>query len=114
MIHFLSFPLAAAATSFVDDPVNNLGSNLLKVTIGLAALVFIIMLQAHHNHDPGKDSNQRPLIYYMRSQKWEFDISSREIMCVLKCCTKQRLRRQQAFLFNTVVYVGKLVSSTVC
>jgi len=40
--------------SFVDDPVNNLGSNLLKVTIGLAALVFIIMLQAHHNHDPGK------------------------------------------------------------
>jgi hypothetical protein len=24
----------------------------LKVTTGLAALVFIIMLQAHHNHNP--------------------------------------------------------------
>jgi hypothetical protein len=24
----------------------------LKVTTGLAALIFIIMLQAHHNHDP--------------------------------------------------------------
>jgi hypothetical protein len=33
------------------DPINALGSNLLKVTIGLSALVFIIMLQAHHNHD---------------------------------------------------------------
>ncbi|XP_071747713.1 uncharacterized protein [Lepeophtheirus salmonis] len=27
------------------------GSNLLKVTIGSSALIFIIMLQAHHNHD---------------------------------------------------------------
>ncbi len=37
---------APHSASFADDPVNNLGSNLLKVTIGLAALVFIIMLQA--------------------------------------------------------------------
>ena len=34
------------------DPIAGLGSNLLKVTTGLAALVFIIMLQAHHNHNP--------------------------------------------------------------
>eukprot|EP00096_Caligus_rogercresseyi_P008877 TRINITY_DN2890_c0_g1_i1.p1 TRINITY_DN2890_c0_g1~~TRINITY_DN2890_c0_g1_i1.p1 ORF type:complete len:213 (-),score=42.37 TRINITY_DN2890_c0_g1_i1:29-667(-) len=27
------------------------GSNLLKVTIGSSALIFIIMLQAHHNHE---------------------------------------------------------------
>ncbi|TRY81101.1 hypothetical protein TCAL_07791 [Tigriopus californicus] len=42
----------AIELSFTNDPANNLGSNLLKVTIGLSALVFIIMLQAHHNHDP--------------------------------------------------------------
>lgn len=40
------------SASLSNDPVNALGSNLLKVTIGLSALVFIIMLQAHHNHDP--------------------------------------------------------------
>ncbi len=51
-------PLPVLPASFVDDPVNNLGSNLLKVTIGLAALVFIIMLQAHHNHDPGATTYQ--------------------------------------------------------
>ena len=33
------------SANLFDDPINNLGSNLLKVTIGLAALVFIIMLQ---------------------------------------------------------------------
>ena len=35
-----------------DDPIHSLDSNLLKVSVGLSALVFIIMLQAHHNHDP--------------------------------------------------------------
>lgn len=50
MAFYVIFPV-----SLVDDPINNLGSNLLKVTIGLAALVFIIMLQAHHNHDPGEN-----------------------------------------------------------
>lgn len=34
------------------DPVTRLGSNLLKVSVGLSALVFIMMLQAHHNHEP--------------------------------------------------------------
>lgn len=34
------------------DPIHGLDSNLLKVAVGLSALVFIIMLQAHHNHDP--------------------------------------------------------------
>ena len=33
-----------------DDPIHGLGTNLLKVAVGLSALVFIIMLQAHHNH----------------------------------------------------------------
>ena len=33
-----------------DDPIHKLGTNLLKVSVGLSALVFIIMLQAHHNH----------------------------------------------------------------
>jgi len=33
-----------------DDPIYGLGTNLLKVAVGLSALVFIIMLQAHHNH----------------------------------------------------------------
>ena len=31
------------------DPVHGLGTNLLKVTIGLSALVFIIMLQVVKN-----------------------------------------------------------------
>ena len=35
-----------------DDPIHNLNSNLMKVSIGLSALVFIIMLQSHHNHEP--------------------------------------------------------------
>lgn len=34
------------------DPIHGLDSNLLKVSVGLSALVFIIMLQAHHNHEP--------------------------------------------------------------
>ena len=33
-----------------NDPIHSLGTNLLKVSVGLSALVFIIMLQAHHNH----------------------------------------------------------------
>ena len=37
-----SFALTEAHTG---DPVHGLGTNLLKVTIGLSALVFIIMLQ---------------------------------------------------------------------
>ena len=36
----------------MHDPIHGLDSNLLKVAVGLSALVFIIMLQAHHNHDP--------------------------------------------------------------
>merc|ERR1712223_21119 len=32
--------------------VEGLNANMLKVAVGLSALVFIIMLQAHHNHDP--------------------------------------------------------------
>lgn len=47
-----AFMTKSETTDLSDDPINSLGSNLLKVTIGLAALVFIIMLQAHHNHDP--------------------------------------------------------------
>ena len=35
-----------------NDPIHGLDANLLKVAVGLSALVFIIMLQAHHNHDP--------------------------------------------------------------
>ena len=41
------------SVSGMHDPINGLDSNLLKVAVGLSALVFIIMLQAHHNHDPG-------------------------------------------------------------
>ena len=37
--------------SELNDPANALGSNLLKVTIGLAALIFIVVLQSHHNYD---------------------------------------------------------------
>ena len=40
------------SVSGMHDPINGLDSNLLKVAVGLSALVFIIMLQAHHNHDP--------------------------------------------------------------
>ena len=32
--------------------VEGLNANMLKVAVGLSALTFIIMLQAHHNHDP--------------------------------------------------------------
>jgi len=32
--------------------VEGLNANMLKVAVGLSALIFIIMLQAHHNHDP--------------------------------------------------------------
>lgn len=52
---FAADPPVVANTTHVQssyDPIAGLGSNLLKVTTGLAALVFIIMLQAHHNHDP--------------------------------------------------------------
>ena len=43
---------AGAAMMAIDeeDPIHGLGTNLLKVAVGLSALVFIIMLQAHHNH----------------------------------------------------------------
>ena len=44
--------LSFLAVTFSNDPTDALGSNLLKVTIGLSALLFIVMLQSHHNHDP--------------------------------------------------------------
>ena len=42
----------SASMHDMHDPIHGLDSNLLKVAVGLSALVFIIMLQAHHNHDP--------------------------------------------------------------
>merc|ERR1711935_51905 len=42
----------SASINDMHDPIHGLDSNLLKVAVGLSALVFIIMLQAHHNHDP--------------------------------------------------------------
>ena len=68
---FLITRVFVLAGNMTGDPVSSLGSNLLKVTIGLSALVFIIMLQvriilqacklyliitlnpfqAHHNHE---------------------------------------------------------------
>jgi len=44
--------LRIQADDNLNDPIHSLDSNLLKLSVGLSALVFIIMLQAHHNHDP--------------------------------------------------------------